>query len=181
VAVWVRTLLKWLVCAVLLGVVLYYLWNNRAEVRAGLQRFLRGLREFWQRLFGGLSETTDRDAVDSESPTALQPPTFADFANPFTTGTASRYSPDELVRYSFEALEAWARDQGCPRGPDQTPHEFAHQIGSHVDVLSQDVRRLADLYCRVAYAPDTLPRKSVSPLSDLWDKLGPVPVGDSRG
>jgi len=84
---------------------------------------------------------------------------------------ADRCSADELVRFSFEALEAWAREHGWARGPDQTPHEFAHEIGTRVDSLSQDVRRLADLYCRVAYAPDTLPPRSVAPLKQLWQEL----------
>jgi len=33
---------------------------------------------------------------------------------------------------------------------------------------------LADLYCRVAYAPGTLPTKSVTPLRELWYKLQPA-------
>ena len=46
---------------------------------------------------------------------------FADFSDPFAAGTAGRYPPEELVRYTFEALEAWARDNGQPRLPEQTP------------------------------------------------------------
>ena len=84
---------------------------------------------------------------------------------------ADRCSPDELVRYSFEALEAWGREHGWARGPEQTPHEFAHEIGTRVHALSTDVRRLADLYCRVAYAGHTLPARSVAPLKELWREL----------
>ena len=69
------------------------------------------------------------------------------------------------------ALEAWGREHACPREPDQTPHEFAHQIGTRVESLSQDVRRLADLYCRVAYSPGTLSRARAAPLQHLWRQL----------
>ena len=101
-------------------------------------------------------------------------------AVPFLTGAADRYSADELVSYSFQALEAWARERGWPREPDQTPHEFAQQLGTHAGSLSKDVRRLADLYCRVAYAPGTLPPKSVAPLRDLWHHLHLAP-GEHTG
>ena len=84
---------------------------------------------------------------------------------------ADRCSADELVRYSFAALEAWAREHGWARGPEQTPHEFAHDLGTRVQSLSQDVRRLADLYCRVAYARESVASKSVAPLKQLWQEL----------
>ena len=71
---------------------------------------------------------------------------FADFADPFATGTASRYSAAQLVQYSFEALEAWAREHGCPRQPDQTAYEFAQHLAAHRQNLEQGARQLAALY-----------------------------------
>jgi len=154
---------------VLLAVVIYALWRSRAEWPGLLER----LREFWRRLFGGKPGAADETASASEGSDGPGLPRFSYYPDPFATGDAGRYSPDELVSYSFDALEAWARDQGWPREPDQTPHEFAYQLGARVESLSEDVRRLADLYCRVAYAPDTVPRKSVTALRDLWYKLEP--------
>jgi hypothetical protein len=160
--------LKWVICAVLVGVVIYALWRSRGELLGFLQR----LREFFARLFGGAPAAADEPAgVQGESEPGPRP--FSEYPDPFATGDADRYSPDELVSYSFEALEAWAREQGWPREPDQTPHEFAQQLGSRVEALSSDARRLADLYCRVAYAPDTVPRKSAAGLRELWHKLEP--------
>ena len=165
------TLLKWIFYGVLLLVIGYWLWRSRADLLAAMRNFLQELREFWQRLFGRRAGAADQTAESGEGPQAPTHRPFADFADPFATGMADRCSADELVRYSFAALEAWAREHGWARGPDQTPHEFAHDLGTRVHSLSQDVRRLADLYCRVAYARDTVPRKSVAPLKQLWQEL----------
>jgi hypothetical protein len=146
-------LLKWVfyIAVALIGI--YWLWRRRAEVLAALQGLLSAWHGFWQNLFGRRRKEADEAAGSEGGPKQPLPRPFADFADPFATGTAGRYSPDELVRYSFEALEAWARERGCPRQPEQTPHEFAQNVGKHAASLARDARILAELYCRVAYAP----------------------------
>ncbi|OHB81702.1 MAG: hypothetical protein A2V98_00980, partial [Planctomycetes bacterium RBG_16_64_12] len=168
---WVGTLFKWIFYGVLLLAIGYWLWRSRAEVLRAIKRFLQAWREFWQRLLGRKPAAAEQPASSEQGTKGPRARRFADFADPFASGMADRCSPDELVRYSFEALEAWAREHGWPRGPEQTPHEFAQEIGARVSSLSQDVRRLADLYCRVAYAPDTLPQVSIAPLRQLWREL----------
>ena len=165
------TLLKWIIWIVLLGVIGYLVWRNRAELLKGLQDFLNGWREFWQRLFGRKEKESGTTAAAEGGPKPEQARPFSDFSDPFSTGTADSYSPNELVRYTFEAFEAWAREHGCPREPDQTPHEFAQQVGARVTSLSQDAQRLADLYCRVAYDAGRVSRKSVAPLERFWRGL----------
>ena len=95
-------------------------------------------------------------------------PRFADYNDPFAAGMAGRYRPEELVRYTFEALEAWARDTAMSRLPDQTPHEFARSLAAMASSLAADAGYLAELYCQVAYAHATPPAASVGRLSHLW-------------
>jgi hypothetical protein len=143
-----------------------------------MRDFLEGLRQFWQRLFGG-GAVADETAAEEAGPSGPRPSTFSDFTDPFAAGTADSLPSHELVRYTFEALEAWARDHGWPRGPEETPHEFAQDLSTRVEELSEDVRRLADLYCRVAYASDMPRRKRLAPLKRLWQEMrhrGPVTV-----
>ena len=45
---------------------------------------------------------------------------FAAYEDPFATGAARRMTPAELVVYTFEALEAWGREQVIERPPEQT-------------------------------------------------------------
>ncbi len=166
----IGTILKWIFYAVLLAAIVYWAWRSRAELLGAFRDFLAGWRAFWERLFGRKAGR-DETAADAESPAAAAPRPFSAFRDPFASGMADGWSPDEVVRYTFEALEAWAREHGWARGEDQTPHEFAHELGGHVDAVAQDARRLADLYCRVAYAGHTLPRKSTAPLKQLWQEL----------
>lgn len=165
------TLLKWVFYGGLLLAIGYWLWRSRADLVAAVRGFLQELRDFWQRLFGRRAGAADQAAESGEGPQTPTHRPFADYADPFASGMADRWSPDELVRYTFAALEAWAREHGWGRGPDQTPHEFAHDLGTRVHAISQDARRLADLYCRVAYAQESVPRKSVAPLKQLWQAL----------
>jgi len=170
-ASWFGTVLKWIFYGVILLVVGYWLWRSRADLLAAARNFFQELRDFWRRLFGGRAGAADQAADSGEGPQTPTHRPFAAFPDPFASGMADRCSPDELVRYTFAALEAWAREHGWARGPDQTPHEFAQDLGTRVHALSQDVRRLADLYCRVAYARESVPRKSVAPLKQLWQEL----------
>ena len=145
-------------------------WSNRDRLLAAIANFGKWLADFWHHLFAGTVHGGDVDesqAGPGKAPLAR----FADFRDPFAAGIAGRYRPEELVRYTFEALEAWAREHGHPRAPEQTPHEFARHVASQVSRLADEAGRLADLYCQAAYASGTLPAAPVARLSQLWQQL----------
>jgi hypothetical protein len=149
----------------LAGVVIWWLLFHWRDLLNGLLGLLSGWGEWWQKLFG--RRKSARDAARRAPP----PKSFADFSDPFSAGVASRWPPVELVRYSFEALEAWARDNGWPRESDQTVHDFAQQIGIHVESLAAPARTLADLYSWAAYSPRTLPAGSADLMRKFWQAL----------
>jgi hypothetical protein len=161
---------KWLLYIAIAAVIGYLLWTKRVEVLAALRDFRQALADLWNRLFGKKPSPAEEAAAEvaAKGPTVRR---FADFADPFAKGVAERYPPEELVRYTFEALEAWARDNGHPRLPDQTPHEFARSIGVTPSSLTDDARYLAELYCQVAYAPGSVRAASVARLSHLWQEM----------
>jgi hypothetical protein len=169
---WLALLLKWLVIGVVIVAAAFWLWRSRERLPEMLRRFLEAWRGFWSWLFGGRRKKGPGAASAEESqtpgPAARR---FSDFVDPFAAGTADRYRPDELVRYSFEALEAWARDHGLPRKPDQTPYEFSQRIGVRVASLAGDLRTLSDLYYRAAYARGSLSAAGVRPLARFWRSL----------
>ncbi len=106
----------------------------------------------------------------SEAP-PRPPPRFADFADPFAWGIAPGRSLRELVAYSFAALEAWAREHACPREPDQTPCEFALQIGRQAPNLAVPTRDFANLYSTFAYTNRTPKAENVVLVQRLWQVL----------
>ncbi len=171
---WLGALFKLILYAVVLGVIAYLAWKNWPQVVAAMRQLIADLRNLWASLFGGKKAVPAANAEAEETTKPPPPPRpFADYADPFASGAAARWTADQLVCYTFEALEAWARENGCRRQPDQTPHEFAYRVGGHVESLGEDSLLLAGLYSRVAYAPGTLPRESAAPLERLWTRLRP--------
>jgi hypothetical protein len=161
-------LIYWLV--VILAVC-YFAWRFRREIGEVFRRFLRSLSEWWESLFGGKRVEDTAAATTRTEDAGLRARPFASFADPFVTGMAQQRSPAEVIRYSFEAFEAWAREHGYPREPKQTPHEFAVAVGRQQATLAADAATLADLYSRCAYDKYPTPAASVEQLRRLWALL----------
>src|SRR5262249_31399654 len=126
-------------------------------------------------LFGGgaARERVGAAAQEGEEETPYVRP-FASYEDPFVSGLAERVSPNQVVRYSFEALQAWARGRGLGRNPPAAPPECANRVGQEVPALEDEVRRAAGLYVRVAYARANLKANSLEGLRSFWQRLRQV-------
>lgn len=163
-AQWVGDLLKFAFYGLLAGLFIWWLIFHWRTVLDWIASLVNG----WQNLWG---LRRPKDVSLEEYRARPKHKRFADFSDPFASGVAGRYPIVELVRYTFEALEAWARDNGLPREPDQTAHEFARQIAMQIEPLAAPARTLADLYSRAAYAPKTLPASTADDLHEFWQLL----------
>jgi hypothetical protein len=103
-------------------------------------------------------------AVQRERPVR----SFASYVNPFRTGRALSMTGEELTVYTFDALQAWARERRCGRRQDQTPVEFGQTLAGHVPDLSDEVLGTVRLYVRVAYGKDAVMQLSTDVLERLW-------------
>ncbi len=151
----------------LAGLLLWFLIFHWRTLLEWLQALLNVWRDLWSLLLGRRPHEEEQAAP---APLARHK-SFADYSDPFAAGIAGRYSPVELVRYSFEALETWARDNGFPREQDQTVHDFARQIAPHVESLAAPAAALADIYSHAAYSPRTLPADTLPRLRTFWQAL----------
>jgi hypothetical protein len=152
------------IVALLLG---FVLWKYRQQILQTLADILRELRA----LFRGRAAD---GVVNEKTATSPQPrpSSFRDFHDPFTTGQHTRLAPEDLVRYTFAAFEAWANDRGRTRTPDCTPHEL---VGLAVDPelpMYKKAKHLVRLYGEVAYASRRIPRESVNELREFWQMMG---------
>jgi len=170
------TVFKWIIFVVLAAVVVFHLLRSGLNWLANFTQWakdlLDSLRAFWERLFGKREkEVMAESGTEPVLPTAHPPRPFASFRNPFDDGSADRLAPEEIVRYSFAALQAWAHERDLGRPPEETPLEFAARVGNDVPALDTDARQLALLYARAVYAHGRLPPDSVETVRQFWDKL----------
>jgi hypothetical protein len=156
-------LLKILLYLVLAIVVIFFAWRYRHEIVQALADILWQLRE----MFGG-----KRAAILAEqertSTAAARRPSFHEFRDPFAAGHHATLPPEELVRYTFSAFEAWANDRGSPRSPDCTPQELISMAVEPETPMYAEARRLIRLYGQVAYASQRVSREAANELQTLW-------------
>ena len=100
---------------------------------------------------------------------------FSSFDNPFTTNN-TQMNLNELVQYSFKALESLGYELGITRNDDQTPNEFTQAIANHITPLGQSALRLGRHYSLAAYAPDMLNQSCVEDLKTFWQQLSIVEI-----
>jgi hypothetical protein len=173
----IATVLKWIVFAVIVVAVIVFLLRGGLRYLANFfdwaRRLLESLRAFWEGLFGRRGTEAAGEAGEMEERRApLQP--FRHYRNPFHSGRADQMSPAELVRYSFEAMEAWSFEHDLARMADETPIEFADRVGRDVPALDAQAKRLASLYARVLYAKGGLPANWRTVVEEFWQKLEAV-------
>jgi hypothetical protein len=71
-------------------------------------------------------------------------------------------------------MEAWGREAGLERSPDQTPLEFAAGLGERFPPLLQAAGQTAEFYTYLAYGPGRLTPQVRGPLEELWQRLAEV-------
>ena len=175
-----RTLtgLKWLVFGVLALVTVFFVLGGGLKYVANFWDWARRLIEAIQRLWQGILGDSSRDATMQSGSTDARTATlvpFHAFANPFQDGRAERMTPAELVRYSFEALEAWSEEHGCGRGSHETPMEFTERVAEEVAALDNETKHLGELAAHVFYGPGRLSGTWRATLDGFWRRLESLP------
>lgn len=122
-------------------------------------------------LFGFGPGSAVGGAADEQGTMGTERLPFSAYEDPFTTGAARQMTPAELVVYTFEALEAWGREQVIERPPEQTPLEFAQELGRRQPAASKDFSATAELYVQVAYARKNPPKEGVEIIERMWRRM----------
>jgi hypothetical protein len=172
----VGPVLKWIVFAILALVVVIALLRGGLGFLANFtdwaKRLLEAWRKFWADLFGGAKTETANGGEIEEPEVAKKLDTpFSDFSNPFDSGAAARMPTRELVRYTFSALEAWAREHDLGRSDDETAIEFVRRLGEEVPALETEALELANLHARAEYAREKLSAHTSEELRGFWTQL----------
>lgn len=145
-------LLRPILFLLLIGAVFFGFYVNR-----------RALLEWWRGLFdrerSSEASATKSAVVDESEP----PRPFASFRNP-----VGKSEGREAVVITFQALEAWCREQGTERRDDETPSEFVRRVAKDFPGLADPAIRVVDAYNRIVYGRGAASRSDVDAAAGVW-------------
>jgi hypothetical protein len=174
---------KWVVYVLLALAAVYVLFRfgwkilkQLAQFTLWARRLVEALQSLWQSLFGWLEREPAREKTKAlaEEREVAPPRPFSSYGNPFADGRAERMAPAQLIRYSYEALQAWAREAGMPRETGETPSEFLRRLSEQAPPLEGELKGLESIYLQVAYAGVAATSAMRRPLRDFWGRLTDV-------
>ncbi len=174
----VANVLKWIVLAAVVLLVVIFVARALLSFLANFTGWARGLLDWLNSFWRGLwsrkdGDATNNAATEAETPTRQHRP-FVWYRDPFRAGTADQMSDVELIRYTFNALEAWARERDLARPDVETPLEFARRLGEEFPALEEEAHNLASYYATAAYAPELLEADCTENMRRLWEVLDEV-------
>ena len=126
------------------------------------------LLEWWNQLWNRDSPTQESfNPIDSPSETDQSARTFASFSNPI----GRERDPRRVIVITFQAFEAWMREQGWKREPDETPSEFLRRTQSEIPNAAPSVGRIIDAYNRVVYGRGATTKEELAAADRLWQTM----------
>ncbi len=155
------------------GAVLFALWwlmRARHLLLEMLRSVVAAIRDFFRQL---LDLVPARKPAKSAGPGAPQRQgrPLSEFKNPFFADKERAGSPEEIILYTFDALQAWTRENGMDRAPEQTAREFCERAGSQLPELADPLRHLSFLYAHAAYGEHLPAHCDLGPLKEIWRRL----------
>jgi Domain of unknown function (DUF4129) len=109
----------------------------------------------------------------SSLPGLSRPPPrpLAEYKNPFYAGQEHIRAPAEIILYTYDAVQAWAREQGMELHPEQTAREFCQEMATRSPEMAAQYRQLSFLYAHAAYGLHLPEPCDLEPLKELWRQL----------
>jgi Domain of unknown function (DUF4129) len=155
------SLVKIITALILAGIIFLYLLLQGREL-------LAALRGWFDRLFGSndSADQSSKQSASSATESRDRKPSFSSFMNPFSK-SISDGSQAEIVRYTFDAVEAWGNEHGAPRQAEETPEEYLKRLARQYPTQSTYLQSLGNLYYRIAYANRQIRIADIDPLRKL--------------
>lgn len=147
-------MLKWLILLGLLAFIVFFIVRNLDAILA-----------WWESLFADDDQETAEQEPSSQKKLAPKTPPrpFSSFRNP-----VGDPDPRKVVVVTFQALEAWCREQGVERSPDETPSEFVRRVAVQFPTLGQSAIQVVDAYNRIVYGRAAAAKDDVEAANSVW-------------
>ena len=169
-----QSLIFWTVFVMVIG----YIMLQYARQHPAFENVLRRLpgwsivRRWWRwlrELFGGLgakiTATLEARRQLRSTPAARSGAKANRWMN------ARRLSPRAQVRFYYQALLQRGHERGYPRGPAQTPHEYARDLESTVPELESDVSALTEQFIEARYSQHPITPERANVVRRAWEHI----------
>jgi hypothetical protein len=154
------------ISAIVLGVG-WWVFRRRELFLQMARGFWAAVLKFFRDLFGVFTfQKCQVETGPSFRKSNLFP--FTSYHSPFLTGGEESWTHEKIVLYSFEALQAWAREKGIQPRPEQTASEFCEEVGNQFPEIHPALYGLSFLYGYAAYGEPAPAKYDLTPVKDLW-------------
>ncbi|WP_404310044.1 DUF4129 domain-containing protein [Neorhodopirellula lusitana] len=151
--------LKSVFIAVLVGIVLVYLYLHHEVLIDWINRWMAGRAT--------TSQPREISRAQPQAPEIDEQP-FASFKNPI-----GQQEPGKAIVITFQALEAWGREQGVRRNSDETPNEFAARLVTQFPALKRSAAGMVGAYNRIVYGRAAAGSKDIQAAAAVWNVMRP--------
>lgn len=157
----------WLAAILVIG---GWLIRNRNMLLEMLRSLIAALREFFNKL---LDLTPTAKLRKRTEPEYARPKlsSFAEYRNPFFTTEEYAWPPEQIIIYTYEAVQVWSREQGVAPRPEETSREFCTRLGEARPDLEAQLEHLSRLYAHAAFGTGLPPQTNLEPIKDLWRQM----------
>ena len=100
---------------------------------------------------------------------ALRP--LAEYKNPFHAVSGHSRPPADIILYTYDFVQAWAKEHGSEPHAEQTAREFCQEMAGRSPELASAYRQLSFLYAHAAYGLSLPAQYDMEPLKELWRQL----------
>jgi len=156
--------------------ILWLMYRYRAVVASMLRSAWGAICDFIEAL---LALFRPAAATPKNHARRIEVPPFRAFKNPFLTGTDRIWPAEQLIVYTYDALQSWALEKEAPASP-RTPREFCRQLGEEMPQVAEALEHLAFLYGHVAYGASVPGACNLQHLRLIWHYLALPHVKDPR-
>jgi hypothetical protein len=159
--------------ALLAGAVLMACWwlvRARHLLWGMLRSGVAAIRDFFRQLLDLVPARKPARSAAPAAPARQRRP-LAEFKNPFFADKEHARPAAEIIIYTYDALQAWIREQGMEPRPEQTPREFCNWTGEKLPELAAPLRQLSFLYAHAAYGEHLPAECNLEPLKEIWRRL----------
>jgi hypothetical protein len=144
----------------------WWIFCKRDLIFQIIRSFIAALNQFFKDLFRFGSMSNEKVATTKNQQAGRS--TFASYRNPFLLGQHSTWTLEQLVLYSFEALQVWAEERGVKPRPEQTAREFCVELGGRFPEIIPELSTLSFLYSHAAYGMSVPVDCDLEPIKKLW-------------